>query len=61
MKIFALRKIDLVALFIISMIALAGVTVGARLVHAHSPAVSALGPGWTCHQLPFVTSCKRIG
>jgi hypothetical protein len=38
-----------------------GVTVvlSAAIVYPR-PVVSALGPGWECHQIAFLTSCTRL-
>ena len=55
----ALRKIDLVVLFVLSLIALAGVSLGARLVQAHAATASELGPGWTCQTLANLRICER--
>jgi hypothetical protein len=61
MKTSALRKIDLAVLVALSLIALAVVTLGARLVHGQASSVSDLGPGWKCHTAPFFKVCNRIG
>jgi hypothetical protein len=56
MKTAAFRKIDVVVLIGLSVMALSIVTLGARLVHAQS---SGLGSGWTCKKLPYVEICNR--
>jgi hypothetical protein len=35
------------------------VVVSAAVVYPQ-PVVSALGPGWACHQIAFLTSCTRL-
>jgi hypothetical protein len=59
MKTAAFRKIDIVVLVGLSLMALMIVTLGARLVHAQPSASSSLGSGWTCQKLPYIEICNR--
>jgi hypothetical protein len=56
MKTAAFRKIDVVVLVGLSVMALIIVTLGAQLVHGQS---SGLGGGWKCQKLPYVEICNR--
>jgi hypothetical protein len=59
MKTAAFRKIDVVVLAGLSVMALIIVTLGAQLVHTQPTGSSRLGSGWKCHRLPYVEICNR--
>jgi hypothetical protein len=59
MKTTAFRKIDVMVLIGLSVMALIIVTLGAQLVHAQPSASSGLGSGWKCQKLPYIEICNR--
>ena len=59
MKTAQFRKIDVVVLAGLSVMALIIVTLGAQLVHMQPSDSSGPGSGWKCQKLPYVEICNR--